>query len=219
MLLQIDTVNGMSKTHKNHPQTMAHHTPFNNTTYDIRLRNNTKISIYDIHEDNYTLTPSLRVSGRGINLALAPQTTNFYPISVRSSKSLRHLTHSIWVQCPRLVSSETPLQNPTPDETEAFHRGRSRSYTVQVTRHEKASQSPTPAISRRPLGVLSFFIATATWINCTRNYIPNFGQTRTIAAKILWSSLFDTSNVNQVLMSIYMTISNYSCQKYGTFIF
>jgi hypothetical protein len=42
---------------------------------------------------------------------------------------------------------------------------------------------------------------------------------RTIAAKILWSSLFDTSNVNQVLMSIYMTISNYSCQKYGTFSF
>jgi hypothetical protein len=41
----------------------------------------------------------------------------------------------------------------------------------------------------------------------------------TIAAKILWSSLFDTSNVNQVLMSIYMTISNYSCQKYGTFSF
>jgi hypothetical protein len=43
--------------------------------------------------------------------------------------------------------------------------------------------------------------------------------TRTIAAKILWSSIFDTSNVNQVLMSIYMTISNYSCQKYGTFSF
>jgi hypothetical protein len=42
---------------------------------------------------------------------------------------------------------------------------------------------------------------------------------RTIAAKILWSSLFDTSNVNQVLMSIYMTISNYSCQKYGIFSF
>jgi hypothetical protein len=41
----------------------------------------------------------------------------------------------------------------------------------------------------------------------------------TIAAKIRWSSLFDTSNVNQVLMSIYMTISNYSCQKYGTFSF
>jgi hypothetical protein len=41
----------------------------------------------------------------------------------------------------------------------------------------------------------------------------------TIAAKILWSSLFDTSNVNQVLMSIYMTISNYSCQKYGTLSF
>jgi hypothetical protein len=41
----------------------------------------------------------------------------------------------------------------------------------------------------------------------------------TIAAKILWSSLFDTSNVNQVLTSIYMTISNYSCQKYGTFSF
>jgi hypothetical protein len=41
----------------------------------------------------------------------------------------------------------------------------------------------------------------------------------TIAAKILWSSLFDTSNVNQVLISIYMTISNYSCQKYGTFSF
>jgi hypothetical protein len=36
---------------------------------------------------------------------------------------------------------------------------------------------------------------------------------RTIAAKILWSSLFDTSNVNQVLMSIYMTISNYSVVK------
>jgi hypothetical protein len=36
---------------------------------------------------------------------------------------------------------------------------------------------------------------------------------------VLWSSLFDTSNVNQVLMSIYMTISNYSCQKYGTFSF
>jgi hypothetical protein len=41
----------------------------------------------------------------------------------------------------------------------------------------------------------------------------------TIAAKILWLSLFDTSHVNQVLMSIYMTISNYSCQKYGTFSF
>jgi hypothetical protein len=41
----------------------------------------------------------------------------------------------------------------------------------------------------------------------------------TIAAKILWSSLFDTSNVNKVLMSIYMTISNYSCQKFGTFSF
>jgi hypothetical protein len=41
----------------------------------------------------------------------------------------------------------------------------------------------------------------------------------TIAAKILWSSLFDTSNVNKVLMSIYMTISNYSCQKYGIFSF
>jgi hypothetical protein len=32
----------------------------------------------------------------------------------------------------------------------------------------------------------------------------------TIAAKILWSSLFDTSNVNKVLISIYVTISNYS---------
>jgi hypothetical protein len=41
----------------------------------------------------------------------------------------------------------------------------------------------------------------------------------TIAAKILWSSLFDTSNVNKVLMSIYLTISNYSCQKYGIFSF
>jgi hypothetical protein len=41
----------------------------------------------------------------------------------------------------------------------------------------------------------------------------------TIAAKILWSSLFDSSNVNQALTSIYMTISNYSCQKYGTFSF
>jgi hypothetical protein len=42
----------------------------------------------------------------------------------------------------------------------------------------------------------------------------------TIAAKILWSSLFDT-NVNKVLMSIYMTISNYSeiIQKYGIFSF
>jgi hypothetical protein len=39
----------------------------------------------------------------------------------------------------------------------------------------------------------------------------------TIAAKIHWSSVFDTSNVNQVLMSVYMTILNYSCQKYGTF--
>jgi hypothetical protein len=45
------------------------------------------------------------------------------------------------------------------------------------------------------------------------------GADSTIAAKILWSSLFDTSNVNQVLMSIYMTISNYPCQKYGTFSF
>jgi hypothetical protein len=41
----------------------------------------------------------------------------------------------------------------------------------------------------------------------------------TIAAKILWSVLFDTSNVNEVLMSIYMTISNYSGQKYGIFSF
>jgi hypothetical protein len=41
----------------------------------------------------------------------------------------------------------------------------------------------------------------------------------TIAAKILWSSLFDTSNVNEVLMSIYMTISIYSCQKYDIFSF
>jgi hypothetical protein len=46
-----------------------------------------------------------------------------------------------------------------------------------------------------------------------------YGADSTIAAKILWSSLFDTSNVNQVLMSIHMTISNYSCQKYGTFSF
>ncbi|KAH0810158.1 hypothetical protein GEV33_012631 [Tenebrio molitor] len=99
--------------------------------------------------DYGTLTPSLWASGLGINLALAPQTPNFYPICVGSSKSLRHLTHSIWVQCPRLVSSETPLQIPTPDEPEAFHRGRSRSYTAKVTRHEKASQIPTPAISRR----------------------------------------------------------------------
>ncbi|KAJ3632274.1 hypothetical protein MTP99_009288 [Tenebrio molitor] len=96
---------------------MAPHNLFNNTTYDTRLRNNTKITISDINEDDDTLTPSLRVSGLGINLALAPQTPKFYPICVGSSKSLRHLTHSIWVQCPRLVSSETPLQNPTPDET------------------------------------------------------------------------------------------------------
>ncbi|KAJ3619625.1 hypothetical protein MTP99_005290 [Tenebrio molitor] len=45
----------------------------------------------DINEDSDTLTPSLRFSGRGINLALAPQTPNFYPICVGSSKSLRHL--------------------------------------------------------------------------------------------------------------------------------
>jgi hypothetical protein len=31
-----------------------------------------------------------------------------------------------------------------------------------------------------------------------------YGADSTIAAKILWSSLFDTSNVNQVLMSIYL---------------
>jgi hypothetical protein len=47
----------------------------------------------------------------------------------------------------------------------------------------------------------------------------NVSELRTIAAKILWSSLFDTSNVNKVLMSIYMKISNYSCQKYGIFSF
>jgi hypothetical protein len=29
LLLRIDTVNGMSKTPKNHPQTMAHHNLFN----------------------------------------------------------------------------------------------------------------------------------------------------------------------------------------------
>jgi hypothetical protein len=82
MLLRIDTVNGMSKTPKNHPQTVAHPNLFNNTTYDIRLRNSTKITTSDINEDDYTLTPSLRVSGRGINLALAPQTPNFYPIAL-----------------------------------------------------------------------------------------------------------------------------------------
>jgi hypothetical protein len=55
--------------------------------------------------------------------------------------------------------------------------------------------------------------------------MPKFDRSKffvrhsTIAAKILWSSLFDTSNVNKVLMSIYMTISNYSCQKYGIFSF
>jgi hypothetical protein len=49
--------------------------------------------------------------------------------------------------------------------------------------------------------------------------IRSLNQHSTIAAKILWSSIFDTSNVNQVLMSIYMTISNYSCQKYGPFSF
>jgi hypothetical protein len=62
MLLRIDTVNGMSKTPKNHPQMVAHHNLFNNTTYDIRLRNNTKITTSDINEDDYTLTPSLRNS-------------------------------------------------------------------------------------------------------------------------------------------------------------
>jgi hypothetical protein len=81
----------MSKTPKNHPQMMAHHNLFNNTTYGIRLRNNTTITISNINEDYDTLTPSLRVSGRGINLALAPQTPNFYLICVGSSKSLRHL--------------------------------------------------------------------------------------------------------------------------------
>jgi hypothetical protein len=54
MRFRIDTVNGMSKTPKNHPQTTAHHNLFNNTTYDIRLRINTRITISDINEDDDT---------------------------------------------------------------------------------------------------------------------------------------------------------------------
>jgi hypothetical protein len=117
------------------------------------------------------LTPSLWVSGLGINLALAPQTPNFYPICVGSSKSLRHLTHSIWVQCPRLVSSETPLQILTPDEPEAFHRGRSRSSHVM----KKPRRSPRRQSHVGPFGVFSFFIAT--WKICPTDDTLNFGQT------------------------------------------
>jgi hypothetical protein len=40
--LRIDTVNGMSKTSKNHPQTMAHHNLFNHATCYITLRNKTQ---------------------------------------------------------------------------------------------------------------------------------------------------------------------------------
>jgi hypothetical protein len=40
--LRIDTVNGMSKTSKNHPQTMAHHNLFNNATGYRTLRNKTQ---------------------------------------------------------------------------------------------------------------------------------------------------------------------------------
>jgi hypothetical protein len=52
---------------------------------------------------------------------------------------------------------------PTPDETEAFHRGRSRNYMAKVTRHEKASWVPCGQSHVGPFDVLSFFIAT--WMN------------------------------------------------------
>jgi hypothetical protein len=62
------------------------------------------------------------VSDREVNLILAPQTPTFYPSAVGSSKSLRHLTR-YGCSAPVCVL-RIALAGPTPDETEAFHRGR-----------------------------------------------------------------------------------------------
>jgi hypothetical protein len=58
------------------------------------------------------------------------------------------------------------LVGPTPDETEAFHLGRSRNYMAKVTRYEKASWVPRAQSHVGPFDVFSFFIAT--WMNYTR---------------------------------------------------
>jgi hypothetical protein len=119
------------------------------------------------------LTLSFRVSGRGINLALAPQTPNFYPICVGSSKSLRHLTHSIWVQCPDLCPPNLHCKRWHYEETEAVHWGgratlRPRSHVM------KGPCKMTPAPPRPALVAGTRFSLQL----CPTRLQLNFGQTR-----------------------------------------
>jgi hypothetical protein len=147
MLLRIDTVNRMSKTPKNHPQTMAHQ------YYAPR-----------------TLSFSYKhmFPDRGVKLVLAPQSPNFYPsnvVKVPATPSSFDLG-AVSKTCVLRI----PTARVTNEEREAFHQGRSRNSAAKITLHGRAlrpQRPPTPgSFSRLPFCI-------ATWINCPRNFLTS----------------------------------------------
>jgi hypothetical protein len=161
----------MNKTPKNHPQTMAHRNLFNCQSYTtcyIRLHSKT-LDCNDRHSNSLieyygplTLSSSREhtVSDREVNLILAPQSPNFYPSDVGSSKSLRHLTR-YGCSAPACVL-RIATAKATYDETEAFHRRRRE--TLRPASHvmKGATSDCVGPSTYGSFGRLPFFIAT--WI-------------------------------------------------------